>query len=93
MATNTTLNLLVIDSDQLYAEHLVSLLSTYYSDINLGFLDAKSELLRSLRHQWDVLLFGRAYDMTFTDVVGIVQEQNIDLPLICLDMDASSSAG
>lgn len=77
-----TLNLLMIDEEQLYAESLVSQLSAYYDSVNLGFLDEKEELMKSLRHEWDVLVFHRAYDMTFTDVVGILQEQNISLPLI-----------
>jgi len=84
MRTQSTLNLLVINDDQLYAERLVQLLSGYYDSVNLGFLDDKEELLKVLRQQWDVLVFGKAYDMSFTDVVSIVQEQNIDLPMICL---------
>ena len=55
MRTNTTLNLLVIDDDQLYAEGLINLLKSYYAEVNLGFLDDKEELLKSLRHSWDVL--------------------------------------
>ncbi|WP_201605095.1 EAL domain-containing protein [Psychrobacter sp. JCM 18903] len=84
MRTQSILNLLVIDDDQLYAERLVHLLGCYYDTINLGFLDDKEELLKSLRQPWDVLVFGSAYDMSFTDVVGVVQEQSIDLPMICL---------
>ncbi|WP_296243560.1 MULTISPECIES: GGDEF domain-containing phosphodiesterase [unclassified Psychrobacter] len=84
MRTQTILNLLVIDDDQLYAERLVHLLSSYYDSVNLGFLDDKEELLKTLRQPWDTLVFGRAYDMNFTDVVGIVQEQGIDLPSVCL---------
>lgn len=84
MRTHSVLNLLVIDNDQRYAEHIVGLLGSYYDEVNLGFLDDKEELLKSLRQSWDVLVFGQAYDMSFTDVVGIVQEQSIDLPMICL---------
>ncbi|MFC6380629.1 EAL domain-containing protein [Psychrobacter glacincola] len=84
MRTHSLLNLLVIDADQLYAERLVHLLGSYYDSVNLGFLDDKEELLKSLRQSWDVLVFGQAYDMSFTDVVAIIQEQNIDLPLVCL---------
>lgn len=93
MTTENRLNLLVIDGDQRYAERLVKLLSAYYSDINLGFLDDKKEFIKTLRQQWDALVFGRAYDMTFTDVVGILQEQQIDLPLICLMSDEVSTTG
>lgn len=84
MRTETTLNLLVIDDDQLYAEGLINLLKAYYSEVTLGFLDDKEELLKSLRQSWDVLVFGRAYDLSFTDVVSIVQQHNIDLPIIGL---------
>ena len=84
MRTHSLLNLLVIDADQLYAERLVHLLGSYYGSVNLGFLDDKDELLKSLRQSWDVLVFGQAYDMSFTDVVAIIQEQSIDLPLVCL---------
>ena len=84
MRTHSLLNLLVIDADQLYAERLVHLLGSYYDSVNLGFLDDKDELLKSLRQSWDVLVFGQAYDMNFTDVVAIIQEQDIDLPSVCL---------
>ncbi|MFK3917121.1 EAL domain-containing protein [Psychrobacter sp. NPDC078501] len=84
MRSQSLLNLLVINDDQLYAERLVQLLSPYYDSVNLGFLDDKEELLKLLRQPWDVLVFGKAYNMSFTDVVSIVQEQNIDLPMICL---------
>ena len=91
MRTQSILNLLVINDDQLYAERLVQLLSAYYDSVNLGFLDDKEELLRLLRQSWDVLVFGSAYDMNFTEVVGIVQEQSIDLPMICLFHDEAAA--
>ncbi|WP_420229472.1 EAL domain-containing protein [Psychrobacter sp. ER1] len=84
MRSQSLLNLLVINDDQLYAERLVQLLSPYYDNVNLGFLDDKEELLKLLRQPWDILVFGKAYDMSFTDVVSLVQEQSIDLPMICL---------
>lgn len=92
MRTQSILNLLVIDDDQLYAERLVSLLEGYYDTVNLGFLDDKEELLKLLRQPWDVLVFGNAYDMSFTDVVGIVQEQGVDVPMICLLTEEMAAA-
>lgn len=93
MQNNAQLNLLVIDDDQLYAERLVHLLSSYYDTVNLGFLDDKQELVKALRHQWDVLVFGQAYDMNFTEVVAIVQEHDIDLPIIGLMSDELAQQG
>lgn len=84
MMMKKQLNLLVIDEEQLYAEHLVRLLSAYYEEVNLGFLDEKAEFIKILRHEWDVLIFNRAYDMTLTDALGIIQEQGVLLPIIGL---------
>lgn len=93
MRTNTTLNLLVIDDNQLYAERLVELLGAYYDEVHLGFLDDKEELLKLLRQRWDTLVFGSAYDMDFTSVVGIVQEHNIDLPIVGLMSNEMANKG
>lgn len=93
MRINNTLNLLVINDDQLYAERLVKLLSAYYDEVHLGFLDDKQELLKSLRHQWDILVFGSAYDMNFTEVVSVIQEHNIDLPIVGLMSDEMADKG
>lgn len=78
------LNLLFIDEEQLYAEHLIGHLSEYFDEVNLGFWDEKAEFVKSLRQEWDVLVFHRAYDMNFADVVGILQEERANLPIIHL---------
>lgn len=83
------LNLMVIDEEQLYAEHLVSLLSNYFDEVNLGFWDEKAELIKALRNDWDTLVFSRAYDMSFTEVIGVLQEHNTNLPVIHLLADES----
>jgi len=93
MRNNAKLDLLVIDEDQLYAERLVRLLQAYYDEVNLGFLDDEEELLKALRHSWDVLVFGNAYDLSFTDVVGIIQEQGLDLPVVGLMSDEMAQTG
>lgn len=87
-----TLNLLFIDEEQLYAEHLIGLLSEYFDEINLGFWDEKAEFIKSLRQEWDVLVFHRAYDMNFTDVVGILQAEQANLPVIHLVQNADHAS-
>ncbi len=89
MAKKDILNLLMIDDNQLYAEELIGLLAPYYTEVNLGFLDDKEELIKLLRQAWDVLIFGNAYDMDFTDAVSVIQNQDIDLPAIYLVDDDS----
>ena len=79
------LNLLIIDDNQLYAEQLIGVLEQlYYKKVNLGFLDAKDELLKSLRQPWDVLIMGKAYDLTLPQVVNILAEQGCYLPVIAI---------
>lgn len=85
MSLSSTLNLLVIDDNQLYAEQLITLLEThYYKRVNLGFLDDKEELLKLLRQSWDIVVMGKAYDLTLPQVVTILKEQQQDLPVIAV---------
>ena len=84
MSNPTRLNLLVVDDNQLFAEQLVDKLSDYYDRVNLGFLDAKDELIKLLRQSWDVLVMGKAYDMTFVQVIDIIKQQDLDLPVIAM---------
>lgn len=86
------LNLLFIDEEQLYAEHLIAHLSEYFDEVNLGFWDEKAEFVKSLRQEWDVLVFHRAYDMNFADVVGILQEERVSLPIIHLVQTAEQAS-
>lgn len=83
------LNLIVIDEEQLYAEKLVGMLSHYFDTVNLGFWDEKAELVKALRSEWDVLIFNRAYDMTITDVVGVLQEHKASIPIIQLTQETA----
>lgn len=85
MKLPATLNLMIIDDNQLYAEQLVNILeNNYYQKVNLGFLDAKDELIKLLRQSWDVLVMGKAYDLTLPDVTKILKQQEIDLPMIAI---------
>ncbi len=88
------LNLLVIDSNQMYAEHLVKLLTDYYDEVNLGFLDDKEEFIKTLiRKKWDVAIYGQAYDMELTDVLNVIKEQKVDLPVISLLNEENAEDG
>ena len=86
------LNLLIVDDNQLYAEQLIDLLQThYYKSVNLGFLDAKDELIKLLRQPWDVLLMGNAYDLTLKDVKQLLKAQHADIPVIAIISDDVAS--
>ncbi len=85
MQKQKQLNLLIIDDNQLYAEHLVGLLEKhYYRQVNLGFLDAKDELIKLLRQSWDIILMGNAYDLSFKDVKEILKAHDAHIPVIAL---------
>ncbi len=94
MTDKNILNLLVIDSNQMYAEHLVKLLGDYYEEVNLGFLDDKEEFVKTLiRKKWDVAVYGQAYDMELTDVLNVIKEQKVDLPVISLLNEETAEEG
>ncbi len=94
MTDKNILNLLVIDSNQMYAEHLVKLLNEYYDDVHLGFLDDKEEFIKTLiRKKWDVAVYGQAYDMELTDVLNVIKEQKVDLPVISLLNEETEEEG
>lgn len=79
------LNLIIIDDNQLYAEQLIDVLEQlYYKKVNLRFLDAKDEFIKSLRQSWDVLIMGKAYDLTLPQVVNLIADQGLDLPVIAI---------
>lgn len=84
MKQTNHLHLLVVDDNQLYAEQLIGVLEdNYYSKVTLGFLDDKAELSKLLlRQSWDVLVMGKAYDLTLSKVTQILKEQELDLPII-----------
>lgn len=85
MKQPTQLNLLIIDDNQLYAEALVDVLEQhFYQKVSLGFLDDKEELLKLLRQSWDVLVMGKAYDLTLPQVVTLLKEQSLDIPVVAI---------
>ena len=85
MKKQNQLNLLIIDDNQLYAEQLVATLEkNYYKRVNLGFLDAKDELIKLLRQSWDIILMGNAYDLTFKNVKEILKDHDADIPIIAM---------
>ena len=92
MQKQKQLNLLIIDDNQLYAEHLVGLLEKhYYRQVNLGFLDAKDELIKLLRQSWDIILMGNAYDLSFKDVKEILKAHDAQIPVIALLPDDATA--
>ncbi len=94
MKNKNILNLLVIDSNQLYAEHLLKQLADYYQDVHLGLLDDKEQFIKTLtRKQWDVAIYNQAYDMQLTDVLNIIEEQKVDLPVISLLNEETAEDG
>lgn len=87
-----SLNLLVIDDEQLLAENLIGLLKKQDIETHLGFLDDKEEFTRALRQVWDVVVLGHAYDLSYEQVLAIINEHGQDLPVIVmLDEETDSS--
>lgn len=82
-----TLNFIVMDDDQRYAEHLVERLSSYFDDVNLAFMDEKVEFVRALRQPWDVIVYHKAYDLELPELVALAGEHGVAVLVLGNSLD------
>ncbi len=88
------LNLLVIDNNQAYAKHVRELLTPYYKEIHLDVLKDKGLFVNGLTgKKWDVAIYVQGYDMQLIDVIYIIKEQKVDLPVISLLSEETAKEG
>ncbi|MEY2864345.1 MAG: hypothetical protein RLY58_2052 [Pseudomonadota bacterium] len=88
-----SLRLLVVDDEQITAESITDLLKAQGVATRMHLLDDREELDKSLRQAWDLILFGNAYDLAYTDVLGSIRASGKDLPVIIMPpADADDSA-
>lgn len=91
-STTDSLRLLVIDDSQLDADRLVDELKSMGTPTRVQLLDDKEELTKALRQPWDIILLGRAYDLTPQDTVALVRSSGKDLPIIVMPDQLSNTA-
>ncbi len=79
-----SLRLLAVDESHEIAEALVAQLKTLEIPTIFQIIDDKEELEKALRHVWDIVLFVKGYDLTYTNVLHHINSSGQDLPLILL---------
>ena len=90
--------LLIIDDEQTTANELVQLLKTQDCTTQFHLLDDQEEFEKAIRANWDVILFGHAYDLDYEKVIRILDENNLEIPIIAIPdqvskpVDAADSA-
>lgn len=84
------LQLLIIDDEQTTANELVHLLKTQHCTTQFHLLDDQEEFEKAIRANWDVILFGHAYDLDYQKVIRILQENDLEIPIIAIPDQLSS---
>jgi diguanylate cyclase (GGDEF)-like protein/PAS domain S-box-containing protein len=78
------LQLLVIDDEQTTANNLVQLLQQQQLQAQFQLLDDQEEFEKAIRVRWDVILFGHAYDLDYQKVLSILQDNDLEIPVIAM---------
>lgn len=84
MNQSRSLSLLVVDEDQLLAERIISVLQKKDISCHFQLVDEKTEFEKAVRRKWDVVLFGKTYDLSINDALKSIQSLELDLPIIAL---------
>ncbi len=85
-----SLRLLAVDESHGISEALVAQLKKLEIPTMFKVIDDKEELEKALRNIWDIILFVKGYDLTYTDVLHHIKNSGQDLPLILLTDDLKS---
>lgn len=84
----TEIRLLIIDDNQLRYNQILNLLSGNEYQVNALLLDDLKSFEKQLNTSWDVIVFGRAYDLKIEQTLSLVQaSEQPQLPILLLQPD------
>lgn len=84
----TEIRLLIIDDNQLRYNQILNLLSGNDYQVNALLLDDLKSFEKQLNTSWDVIIFGRAYDLKIEQTLSLVQaSEQPQLPILLLQPD------
>lgn len=78
------LQLLVIDDEQTTVARLTEILKSQQIQVSFHLLDDQEEFNKAIRNSWDVILFGHAYDLTYTSVLESLKANDLYIPVIAM---------
>lgn len=79
-----SLRLLVVDDSPAIADQMVQTSRSLGLMIRMQLLDDIEILKKSLRQNWDILLFVKGYELTVSSVLEPIQQMGLDLPVIAV---------
>ncbi|HAS98033.1 MAG TPA: diguanylate phosphodiesterase, partial [Acinetobacter nosocomialis] len=89
----TEIRLLIIDDNQLRYNQILTLLSGNDYQVNALLLDDLKSFEKQLNTSWDVIIFGRAYDLKIEQTLSLVQaSEQPQLPILLLQPDDYQSS-
>lgn len=84
----TEIRLLIIDDNQLRYNQILNLLLGNDYQVNALLLDDLKSFEKQLNTSWDVIIFGRAYDLKIEQTLSLVQaSEQPQLPILLLQPD------
>lgn len=77
--------ILIIDDNQIRYNDIVKILQANHHLVHTALLDDLKSFEKQLNMTWDVIIFGRAYDIRIEQVSMLIQaSDNIDIPILLL---------
>ena len=87
------IRVLFIDDNQLRYNQLIDLLSAKDYSVHAILLDDLVSFEKHLKQSWDIIIFGRAYDLELTQTISLVHQTPTPLlPILLLDFEQLSPA-
>ncbi|MFZ0024226.1 EAL domain-containing protein [Acinetobacter sp.] len=84
----TETRLLIIDDNQIRYNQIRDLLTSNDYQVDAVLLDDLQSFEKQLNFNWDLIIFGRAYDLKYEQALSLVRlSQQPDLPMILLKPD------
>lgn len=84
----TETRLLIIDDNQIRYNQIRDLLTSSDHHVHATLLDDLQSFEKQLHLPWDVVIFGRAYDLKYEQALTLIRNSNqVNLPLILLKPD------
>ena len=80
--TEHTLKIAVIDDNQTHYDQLIQALTPHFQKIESRLLDDQKSFIKLFNHDWDVIVYIRAFDLTVHECIEITQRQKSKTPII-----------
>ncbi len=82
---NSETRILIIDDNQIRYNQIIDILSAEKHAVHAILLDDLKNFEKQLNTTWDVIIFGRAYDLKYDQTISLVQNSaEFNVPILLL---------